>query len=429
MARIIPLKSPKSNIIQRDSKAFSTAITASENARIEDGDPEQKEYRQPANTDGITSLNRGKSRRPSRPPEASQLQRTGKSKLPQTEPDDFQECLIDCETLNDAELTAKYPLSWASIKDKLSKCATGNSNGFSLDPAWKGKAGLRNLLRELGPRGHILLTLDRINPHYMTYGPGHCRWADKQTQADNQRRTRFLTQSSTGRTRTVSRWADLTGQKANTMRKRMREGWTDDEVISGMRLHAAPQCRNGFRWPVSDEAQSTWEMKYRAECQTGEPQWMYAERITIIMLRRRLWEVFPGRRIPHELYGSPNCDGEIVKPGMADLVREIAQEIIEQVREEIEAGVPFVEAAAEADANLVDMYETCAWYVEIIEYYAALGRDEFDREKKAKASSKQRSKAIAEGKYSSWRDSLIVPKVEFSVPPKLKRLTDDRVSK
>lgn len=73
-------------------------------------------------------------------------------------------------------------------------------------------------------------TLDRIDPN-KGYSPDNCRWVDMKTQQRNRRNNVRLTLD--GETKTLTEWAELTGTKPVTMRKRLEYGWPVREVILG----------------------------------------------------------------------------------------------------------------------------------------------------------------------------------------------------
>lgn len=61
--------------------------------------------------------------------------------------------------------------------------------GISVCERWSNKSeeGFQNFISDLGPRPTKTHSLDRIDP-YGNYEPSNCRWADKATQANNQKR-------------------------------------------------------------------------------------------------------------------------------------------------------------------------------------------------------------------------------------------------
>jgi hypothetical protein len=101
-------------------------------------------------------------------------------------------------------------------------------------------------------------TLDRIDNNNAEYSPENCRWADKYTQNSNKGNNVYLT--SGGKTLTVSQWAAATDQKADTLYKRVKNGWSDEEVITGIRK-SKPTTSSSMPWPTDNSEQ--WENAYR----------------------------------------------------------------------------------------------------------------------------------------------------------------------
>lgn len=76
------------------------------------------------------------------------------------------------------------------------------------------------------------LTIERINVND-GYHPLNCTWTANENQAKNTRKLRMI--SFEGRTAHASEWARILGVPSPTIRSRIRYGWTDAEIITGVR--------------------------------------------------------------------------------------------------------------------------------------------------------------------------------------------------
>lgn len=120
--------------------------------------------------------------------------------------------------------------SWAAMHQRCTnpKCSAYpqyGGRGISVAPEWRDFSAF---LRDMGPRPEGT-TLDRIDVNE-GYSPANCRWATRSEQQRNRRDTRRLVLGGTDKT--VAEWAAQIGIDPNALLKRVRRGWTDDEILS-----------------------------------------------------------------------------------------------------------------------------------------------------------------------------------------------------
>lgn len=72
-------------------------------------------------------------------------------------------------------------------------------------------------------------TIERVDGK-VGYKPSNCKWASRKDQANNTTKNHFL--SFNGEALTVSQWAEKIGIKENTLRYRIRRGWTIEKALN-----------------------------------------------------------------------------------------------------------------------------------------------------------------------------------------------------
>ncbi len=162
--------------------------------------------------------------------------------------------------------------AWRAMKDRA------RTEGAVIHERWEDFA---NFLEDMEPKPRGDFSLDRIDPTNPMYGPGLCEWRDKKHQSRNRRNVHLLTDTD-GTTMTLPAWAELTGQNANTLRKRKARGWPDTWVIHGKpkeALGSAPaatavsweEAVDALPYPVdSREKKLRCEREYRLKSRARE---------------------------------------------------------------------------------------------------------------------------------------------------------------
>lgn len=156
----------------------------------------------------------------------------------------------DIKTLTKTELREKYKLTAYSHDNMKKRVKTEGAiihqdlNTFA------------DFLLNVGERKTKDYTLDRIDNNDPEYAPNKVRWVDKTTQNNN--RSNNVTLTYDGETLTIAQWAHKTNQNANTLYKRHKRGWSDEETIRGYEMNTNWIQKHPFPFKYA----STWLQLY-----------------------------------------------------------------------------------------------------------------------------------------------------------------------
>jgi hypothetical protein len=163
----------------------------------------------------------------------------------------------DIRRLTQAELVKRYPAEWSSFRAMKRRAVTDEA---VIAPDM---ATFKKFLAALGVCPVKGWTVDRIDTFDPEYAVGKVRWASKKEQANNRRSTIFL-RDRHGVVRPLQEIARATGQKPDTIRKRLARGFSQEEALVGRRSNRHPVlvAVASSEWPSICIA-PRWEDGYR----------------------------------------------------------------------------------------------------------------------------------------------------------------------
>lgn len=143
--------------------------------------------------------------------------------------------------------------TYTSFQQMHARCENPNHNrhdfykNVSICDRWCGHDGFTNFLIDMGPKPAKHYSIDRID-NSGDYSPTNCRWATPKQQARNRHNAASMT--ADGVTKLQVEWAEELGIKYHTLRKRLHNGWTPEEVVAGCRASKLPGPRT--KWLMID---------------------------------------------------------------------------------------------------------------------------------------------------------------------------------
>lgn len=145
----------------------------------------------------------------------------------------------DLAKLTIAELRRRYPREATIHRGIVHRCRPGG--GYKLDRRFhRFHDFLFHILKDLGPRPTGNWSVDRIDPHDPRYAPGLVRWADARTQQNNRTNTRHLQLPGSKKQTPLAEAARQHGIKANTVRTRLKRGWSVERALGLAKGASAP---------------------------------------------------------------------------------------------------------------------------------------------------------------------------------------------
>jgi hypothetical protein len=128
----------------------------------------------------------------------------------------------------------RYTPEYIAWEDVLQRCRNERhpaydrygGRGITVCDRW---LKFENFFEDMGSRPGPGYSLER-KKNQLGYYKENCRWATRIEQNRNKRTNRMLTLH--GETRCIAEWAPLVGLLPDTLVKRKRRGWSDEETLT-----------------------------------------------------------------------------------------------------------------------------------------------------------------------------------------------------
>ena len=122
--------------------------------------------------------------------------------------------------------------AWGNIVQRCTKPSNPQwknygGRGITICDRWR--ESFAAFMEDMGPKPSPDHTIDRID-NERGYEPGNCQWATKKQQCRNRRDNHLLTYQ--GKTMSVAAWAEETGIRDQTLRGRLRLGWSTKRTLA-----------------------------------------------------------------------------------------------------------------------------------------------------------------------------------------------------
>jgi hypothetical protein len=123
-----------------------------------------------------------------------------------------------------------HPPEYAIWKMMIQRCRNPNyaeyknygARGVEVCDRWRAKGGFENFLADMGPQPFAHAGLRLLNPDG-NFEPGNVEWRDTRIK-------HLLTHD--GRTLPLAAWASERGMKEATLRARLQDGWTTEDMLT-----------------------------------------------------------------------------------------------------------------------------------------------------------------------------------------------------
>lgn len=129
---------------------------------------------------------------------------------------------------------SKIYVAWASMKGRCQNPTHKfykdyGDRGITVCDRWLNKKnGFKNFLKDMGecPKGYQIDRIDNNKGYYKS----NCRWTTSKINNRNRRNNHLLVMD--GIEKCISEWAELTGIKKVTIRRRIKAGWSVEKTLT-----------------------------------------------------------------------------------------------------------------------------------------------------------------------------------------------------